>query len=155
MPKPTPIVKVQQTEGHDANVILHGDKLEEAADHAHALAEQRGLTFVHPFDDPHVMAGQGTIALEMLEDAPERTLIGLEGLGRKPVRAGYTVHVGDRTVGEVTSGLPSPTLGKPVAMALVATDALERIDAGEVSVQDARGRAVEVTRTALPFYKRS
>jgi len=71
MPKHTPIVKVQQTEGHDANVILHGDKLEEAADHAHALAEQRGLTFVHPFDDPHVMAGQGTIALEMLEDAPD------------------------------------------------------------------------------------
>ena len=71
MPKFTPIVKVQQTESHGATVILHGDKLEEAAAHAQDLAEKRGLTFVHPFDDPYVIAGQGTIALEMLEDAPE------------------------------------------------------------------------------------
>ena len=70
MPKHTPMVKVQQTEGHGANVILHGDKLEQAAAHARELADKRGLTFVHPFDDPHVMAGQGTIALEMLEDVP-------------------------------------------------------------------------------------
>lgn len=90
----------------------------------------------------------------MLQNAPERTLVGLEGLGRKPIRAGYTVLAGERTVGEVTSGLPSPTLGKPVAMALVATDALEEIAAGNVSVQDARGRGVEVAQTAMPFYKR-
>lgn len=90
----------------------------------------------------------------MLQNAPERTLIGLEGLGRKPIRAGYTVLAGERTVGEVTSGLPSPTLGKPVAMALVATDALDEIAAGNVSVQDARGRGVEVAQTAMPFYKR-
>jgi threonine dehydratase len=70
MPKTTPIVKVQQTEGHGATVILVGDKLEEATAHARELAETRGLTFVHPFDDPHVMAGQGTVALEMLEDVP-------------------------------------------------------------------------------------
>ena len=90
----------------------------------------------------------------MLQNAPERTLIGLEGLGRKPIRAGYTLLAGERTVGEVTSGLPSPTLGKPVAMALVATDALDEIAAGNVSVQDARGRGVEVAQTAMPFYKR-
>lgn len=90
----------------------------------------------------------------MLRSTPERTLIGLEGLGRKPIRAGYTVLSGERTIGEVTSGLPSPTLGKPVAMALVATDALDEIAAGTVSVQDARGRGVEVTRTAMPFYTR-
>lgn len=88
----------------------------------------------------------------MLQSTPERTLIGLEGLGRKPIRAGYTVLSGERTIGEVTSGLPSPTLGKPVAMALVATDALDEIAAGNVSVQDARGRGVEVARTAMPFY---
>ncbi|MCT1545468.1 MULTISPECIES: glycine cleavage system aminomethyltransferase GcvT [Kocuria] len=90
----------------------------------------------------------------MLQNAPERTLIGLEGLGRKPIRAGYTVLAGEQTVGEVTSGLPSPTLGKPVAMALVATDALAEIEAGNVSVQDARGRGVEVAQTGMPFYKR-
>ena len=70
MPKFTPIVKVQQTESHGATVILHGEKLEEATAHARELADARGLTFVHPFDDPHVIAGQGTIALEMLEDVP-------------------------------------------------------------------------------------
>jgi len=70
MPRFTPIVKVQQTEGHGANVVLHGDKLEEAAAHAQELAAKRGLTFVHPYDDQLVIAGQGTIALEMLEDVP-------------------------------------------------------------------------------------
>jgi threonine dehydratase len=70
MPKHTPIVKVQQTASHGATVILHGDKLEEATDHARALSAQRGLVFVHPFDDPSVMAGQGTVALEMLDAVP-------------------------------------------------------------------------------------
>ncbi len=71
MPRFTPVVKVQQTESHDANVVLFGEKLEEASDHAHEIANKRGLIFIHPFDDPLVMAGQGTTALEMLEDAPE------------------------------------------------------------------------------------
>ncbi len=71
MPHGTPTVKVQQTEGHGATVILHGDKLEQAADFARKQAAERGLTFVHPFDDPLVMAGQGTVALEMLEAAPD------------------------------------------------------------------------------------
>jgi threonine dehydratase len=71
MPQHTPMVKVLQTEGHQAHVILHGEKLEDSAAHAHALAEKRGLTFVHPYDDALVMAGQGTVALEMLADAPE------------------------------------------------------------------------------------
>ena len=71
MPRFTPLVKVQQTEGHDANVVLFGESLEEATAHAWEIAAKRGLTFVHPFDDPLVMAGQGTVALEMLEDAPD------------------------------------------------------------------------------------
>ncbi len=71
MPRFTPLIKVQQTEGHDAEVVLHGEKLEEAAAHAHMLAERRSLVFVHPYDDPLVMAGQGTVALEMFEDAPD------------------------------------------------------------------------------------
>ncbi len=70
MPIGTPTIKVQQTAGHGATVILHGEKLEEAALYARALADERGLTFVHPFDDPQVMAGQGTIAIEMLEEVP-------------------------------------------------------------------------------------
>ncbi|USI74572.1 threonine ammonia-lyase [Sphingomonas morindae] len=70
MPRPTPIVKIQLTESHGAEVILHGERFDDAQDHAYALAEARGLTFVHPFDDPAIIAGQGTVALEMLEDAP-------------------------------------------------------------------------------------
>ena len=71
MPKSTPIVKVQQTRDHGANIVLEGSTFEEAYAHARVLEQQRGLTFVHPFDDPVIMAGQGTVALEMLEDAPE------------------------------------------------------------------------------------
>ena len=71
MPVPTPVVKVMQTEGHGATVVMHGEKFEEAYHHARRLEQEQGLTFVHPFDDPAVIAGQGTVALEMLEDAPE------------------------------------------------------------------------------------
>ena len=71
MPEATPIVKVENTRAHGARVVLHGATLEEAAEHAHALAAERGLVFIHPFDDARVIAGQGTIALEMLEVAPD------------------------------------------------------------------------------------
>lgn len=71
MPVPTPIVKVTQTEGHGATVVLHGETFDDAYAHARKLEKERGLTFVHPFDEPDIIAGQGTIALEMLEDAPE------------------------------------------------------------------------------------
>jgi threonine dehydratase len=71
MPKPTPTIKVMQTEGHGAGIVLHGEMFDEAYAHALELARERGLTFVHPFDDPEIIAGQGTVALEMLEDAPD------------------------------------------------------------------------------------
>ncbi len=70
MPKGTPTVKVMQTESHGATVILHGEKLEDAAQFAQEMAQTRKLSFVHPFDDPLVIAGQGTVVLEMLEDVP-------------------------------------------------------------------------------------
>lgn len=71
MPRPTPTVKVTQTEGHGAQVILEGETFDAAYAHARRLEEERGLTFVHPFDHPHIIAGQGTVALELLADAPE------------------------------------------------------------------------------------
>jgi threonine dehydratase len=71
MPKPTPIIKVMQTEGHGATIVLEGELFDEAYAHALQLGKERGLTFVHPFDDAQIIAGQGTVALEMLEDAPE------------------------------------------------------------------------------------
>ncbi|MEC9066857.1 threonine ammonia-lyase [Pelagerythrobacter marinus] len=71
MPRPTPTVKVMQTESVGGQVVLEGETFDEAYAHARKLEEELGLTFVHPFDDPNVAAGAGTVALEMLEDAPE------------------------------------------------------------------------------------
>ena len=70
MPTTTPTVKVMQTEGHKATVVLEGENFDAAYAHARLLEAERGLTFVHPFDDPRVIAGQGTVAVEMLADVP-------------------------------------------------------------------------------------
>jgi threonine dehydratase len=71
MPETTPLVKVENTRSHGARVVLHGETLYESAQKARDLAQAEGLVFVHPYDDAAVMAGQGTIACEMLEDAPD------------------------------------------------------------------------------------
>ncbi len=71
MPRFTPGVKVERTRGFGAEVVLHGDTLEAASAHAHALAEAQGLVFVHPYDDEAVAAGQGTLGLEMLAAVPD------------------------------------------------------------------------------------
>jgi threonine dehydratase len=70
MPRFTPATKVTRTAAWGAQVVLHGDTLADASAHAHALAEQGGLVFVHPYDDAAVIAGQGTLALELLADVP-------------------------------------------------------------------------------------
>jgi threonine dehydratase len=70
MPRTTPTIKITQTEGHGATVILEGETFDAAYAHARVLEAERGYTFVHPFDDPRVIAGQGTVAIEMLEDVP-------------------------------------------------------------------------------------
>lgn len=75
MPKGTPMVKVEHTRGHGAEVVLEGENYDESADIAQRLREQRGLVFVHPFNDYDVMAGQGTIALEMLEEVPDLEIL--------------------------------------------------------------------------------
>ncbi|HKT85587.1 MAG TPA: threonine ammonia-lyase [Novosphingobium sp.] len=71
MPRTTPLVKVMQTESVGGKVVLEGESFDEAYAHARKLEIELGLTFIHPFDDPHVAAGQGTVALEMLEDVPQ------------------------------------------------------------------------------------
>jgi len=70
MPRGTPNSKVRGTQVHGAEVVIDGDTLADASLHAHKLAEREGLTFIHPYDDPLVVAGQGTVALEMLEAQP-------------------------------------------------------------------------------------
>lgn len=71
MPRFTPSTKVLRTEGFGAHVVLHGETLAEAAAHAHELALREGYVFLHPYDDLGVIAGQGTLAVELLDDAPE------------------------------------------------------------------------------------
>ena len=71
MPEPTPTVKVTQTAGHGATVVLHGKIVDDAFAKARELALENGYVFVHAFDDPQVIAGAGTVGLEMLEDAPD------------------------------------------------------------------------------------
>jgi threonine dehydratase len=71
MPLPTPLVKVTATRNFGAEVLLHGANYDEACAEALRLAAEQNLTFIHPFDDPAVMAGQGTIGLELLEQVPD------------------------------------------------------------------------------------
>src|ERR1700692_50892 len=71
MPAATPLVKVAATERYGAEVVLEGETLGESEARAEKIAAERHLTWVHPYDDPQVIAGQGTIALEMLEERPE------------------------------------------------------------------------------------
>lgn len=71
MPRFTPTTKVTRTRAWGAQVVLHGETLAEAAAHAHELAAREGLVFVHPYDDADVIAGQGTLALEVIHDLPD------------------------------------------------------------------------------------
>jgi threonine dehydratase len=75
MPRSTPFVKVQQTRGHGAQVVLDGDNYDEASAVAMRLRDEQDLAFVHPFNDLQVMAGQGTVALEMFEDVPDLEIL--------------------------------------------------------------------------------
>lgn len=70
MPTTTPLMKVNRTKSYGAEVVLHGDVYDEAAAHAKHLAEEKGYTFIHPFDDPAVATGQGTIAMEIIKELP-------------------------------------------------------------------------------------
>lgn len=83
MPRFTPGVKVERTRGFGAEVVLHGDSLAEARQHAYTLAAQQGLCFVHPYDDEQIAAGQGTLALEMLAEQPdlEQIVVAIGGGG--------------------------------------------------------------------------
>ena len=75
MPKSTPLIKVESTKQYGAEVVLHGDVYDDAFKKAKELEEKEGYIFVHPFDDENVIHGQGTIALEILEELPETDII--------------------------------------------------------------------------------
>ena len=75
MPRFAPLVKVARCRQFGASVVLHGDTFDEARSEAARLGEERGLTYIHPFDDPQVIAGQGTLAFEILEQVPDAEAI--------------------------------------------------------------------------------
>ena len=111
MPVSTPMIKVTQTEGHGANVVLHGERFDDAHAHARELEATKGYVFVHPFDDVMVMSGAGTVALEMLEDAPDLdTLvipIGGGGLISGVATAAKAIKPGIQVVGVEAELYPS------------------------------------------------
>jgi threonine dehydratase len=111
MPRFTPMVKVEGTRSFGAEVVLHGDTLEESRSHALELAQQRQLIFVHPYDDEAIIAGQGTVALEMLEAVPQLdtlvVAIGGGGLIGGIAAAAKALKPGIRVIGVQTLRFPN------------------------------------------------
>jgi len=111
MPALTPTVKVANTRRFGAEVVLHGDTFDDAKAHGYILAAQRGLTLIHPYDDPAIIAGQGTVALEMLEAQPDLdTLIvpvGGGGLISGMAVAAKTINPAIRIIGVQTERFPA------------------------------------------------
>jgi threonine dehydratase len=111
MPKGSPNTKIRNTQVHGASVLLEGENLFEAGKHARALAAQRNLVFVHPYEDPLIIAGQGTVALEMLEAIPEIEVlvvpVGGGGLISGMAIAARALHPAIRIYGVESQNYPS------------------------------------------------
>ena len=111
MPRFTPGVKVERTRGFGAEIVLHGDTLDEARQHALTLADQQQLVFVHPYDDADIVAGQGTVAIEMLHDVPDLdTLVvsvGGGGLIAGMATAAKAMQPGIEIIGVQTARFPA------------------------------------------------
>ena len=111
MPVLTPTVKVERTRGFGATVLLQGNGFDEARDHALALARSQGLTFIHPFDDPLVIAGQGTMALEMLRVQPDLDMlviaVGGGGLISGIATAAQSIKPGLQVIGVQSAQFPA------------------------------------------------
>ena len=111
MPRFTPGVKVERTRGFGAEVVLHGDTLDEARAHALALGEEQHLSFVHPYDDEAIVAGQGTVGLEMLEAEPSLDMlviaVGGGGLIAGIATAAKALQPGIEIIGVQTTRFPA------------------------------------------------
>jgi threonine dehydratase len=175
MPQFTPGVKVDNTQRLGAEVVLHGDTLDEARSHALAIAAEQGLTLVHPYDDEHIVAGQGTVALEMLQAVPQLdTLIvaigggGLMGgmaVAAKAIKPGIeligvqtqrfpamynaiksqTLPIGPSTIAE---GIAVPTPGR-IAQALIAEHVKDIVLVDEAEIEQAIVLLLEIEKTLV------
>jgi len=130
----------------EAGMPLYGNELS-----TELTPYDAGLGRVVRLDKPGDFVGRAALA-RAADTGPTRRLVGLVARGRRGPRSGYPVLRDGRVVGEVTSGAPSPWLGKPIAMAYVSADAVE--EGGELAV-DIRGRQEPVDVVELPFYRRS
>jgi threonine dehydratase len=175
MPAFTPNMKVSHTKGHGAKVVLHGNTLAEAAAEAHRLAAAEKLVFVHPYDDPRIIAGQGTIALEMLHDVPaldtlvapvggggmiagcavaarglkpDLKVIGVETAGYSAMRqqlAGEPVTAGGDTIAE---GIAVRDIGElPLKICRALLEKVVSVD--EVAIERAIALLLEVEKTVV------
>jgi len=132
MPVFTPGIKIERTRGFGAEVVLHGQSLDEARQHAHHLAERDGLTFVHPYDDAAIVAGQGTVGLEMLQAVPDLEhlviSVGGGGLIAGIATAAKAMQPGIRITGVQTQRFPA--MVNAMTGSQHATDALNSIAEG-------------------------
>jgi threonine dehydratase len=165
MPRGTPFVKVQQTRAHGAEVVIEGEGYDEASAVAMRLREERDLVFVHPFNDLDVMAGQGTVALEMLEDVPGLEVlpipIGGAGLIAGMATAAKHVKPGIHIVGLEPAMYPSFTArmrGVNAGAASGGATIAEGIavkQVGDLSYSVARPLVDEVLLVEEPFFERA
>lgn len=93
MPKTTPEIKVMSVREMGATTVLHGNTYDDAYEHAQTLVDAQGLTFIHPYDDPEVIAGQGTVAMEILRQNPEDTYAIFVPVGGGGLIAGVSAYV--------------------------------------------------------------
>ena len=163
MPRGTPHVKVQQTREFGATVVIEGDSYDAADEHALALRDQQGLVFVHPFDDYDVMAGQGTVALEMLEDAPDLEIlpvpIGGGGLISGVATAAKSIAPDIRVIGVEPAMYPSFTgrmrgLNAPVGGQTIAEGIAVKA-VGKLTYGVARPLLEDVVLLEEPFFERA
>jgi threonine dehydratase len=154
MPEGAPLPKVSATEAYGATVRFAGTTVDEALVAARAYAEETGAAFIHPFDHPDVVAGQGTVALEILEQCPEVRTV-LVGLGGGGLLAGMATVLGElrpdvRLIGVQAAGacswLPSLAAGEPTALEAMATmaDGIAVGRPGGLPFDIVRARNVEV-----------
>ena len=163
MPRSTPFVKVQQTRGHGAQVVLEGDNYDEASAVAMRLRDEQDLAFVHPFNDLQVMAGQGTVALEMLEDVPDLEVlpipIGGGGLLAGCATAAKSLNPGIEVIGVEPAMYPSFTAkmrgvnGASGGATIAEGIAVKQV--GELSYAIARPLIDEVLLIEEPHFERA
>ena len=162
MPKTTPFVKVQQTRDFGAEVVIEGENYDEAALVAQTICAERALTFVHPFNDLDVMAGQGTIALEMLEDAPDLEVlpvpIGGGGLIAGVATAAKAINPQISIIGVEPASFPSFTARMRGATAIpggqTIAEGIQVKQVGDLNFAIVRPLIDEVLLIDEPFFER-